>query len=737
MADKDPQSLLRALDQFEARQQKPAGREPKQMLSELDEYEGRDNGGREVVATTDDGGRVVRMSNGSLAFTSPGYSTTDPQKIERIMQGATPAQEVQRSLDEQRIAENPVAARVQEFNQGAPFVGEWLDEAVGMVSPQAADNMRATSDAMERQHPGQSVGLNVAGGIAYSAPLAIEGLKWVTGGKTKLGTATRGAVAGLLGGGSEGATSEAGRSDPGSRGEGASRGAVVGGGLGAALGAFAPLAAGGVKELARRVKRLDVRSIAEEFGVSPSAARTVKSALENDDIATAAERLKVLGDDAMLADAGPSTQALLDAASKTGGSALATTREAVESRAQAVGSRLPGKLDNILGTAKGVRTAAREIASDTAPARRAAYDRAYNSAIDYSSSGRNIKAVLERVPPRTLKAAVDDANEEMISKGVRNRQIMAEIADDGSVSFREMPNVQQLDEIKQSLDALGRDAVDQFGRPTKQGLRYQRLARDLRDAVSDSVPAYRQALKVGGDKLQRDQALDLGRKLLTRGTDLEDVRDFMAGGVSEEAKTAIRQGLRENIEKTLSNVRRTITDPNTDAREAMQLVKDLSSRENLSKVRMVLGQSRADQLLNELEKQATALSLRGAVARNSDTAIRQSVQGSVRDEAQPGLIRRTLGKGGNPLEAAQSVTETIAGIDPASMSERERAIFAEIADALTRIRGSEARVALDSVRGALRGQPIKDAQAELIGRVVAGSGAATAYQAGRQSLAPR
>ncbi len=112
----------------------------------------------DVVATTKDGGRVYRMSNGSLGFTSSGYATTDQDAVRRIMEGATPRSEVQRGFDNQRIAANPVAARAQEVVNGVPFVGEWADEAVGMVSPQAGQNMRAMSDAMERQKPMESLG---------------------------------------------------------------------------------------------------------------------------------------------------------------------------------------------------------------------------------------------------------------------------------------------------------------------------------------------------------------------------------------------------------------------------------------------------------------------------------------------------------------------------------------------------------------------------------------------------
>ena len=69
------------------------------------------------------------------------------------------------------------------------------------------------------------------------------------------------------------------------------------------------------------------------------------------------------------------------------------------------------------------------------------------------------------------------------------------------------------------------------------------------------------------------------------------------------------------------------------------------------------------------------------------------------------------------------------------MSARERGKFAEIAKALTGIKGKDAQNALRAVRGALKGQPMKDAQAELIGRVVAGATALGLYQSAKQPLA--
>ena len=646
--------------------------------------------------------------------------------------------------DKTRIAGHPVAARVQEAVQGLPLIGEWADEAVGLVNPAAAQDMRAMSDAMERQHPVQSAALNIGGGIAGSLPYigAVAGTKaadWVGRGAGMVSKSLRAGAVAAPAAALEGASSFAGRGETArERAEGAGIGALVGGTLGAAIGVAAPLIGRGVTSIAKRIKGLDVTTIADQFGVSPDAARMVKKALENDNLAEASRRLKVLGDDAMLADAGDATGALLDAGTATGGRALKVARGAVDGRASKIGGELPERLDNILGRPVGVRTAAREISEKTAPVRAAAYNRAYSKPIDYASdAGRKIEGVLGRIPSKTVRAAIEEANDAMRAKGVQNLQILADIADDGAVTFREMPNVQQLDELKKALDNIGRAEVDKFNRPTAAGSRAKALARDLKSALADAVPEYRVAVKIGGDKIQMDQALDIGRRILSKGTTWEDVADVIGDGLSREAKDAARQGLREAIEETLSNVKRTITDSKVDARESMALVKEMSSRANFKKVSMILGEPRAKSLLKELDRQAAALELRATISANSKTAIRTVIREEGQAEVAPGLVRRTAGNMGNPLDAAKEITQTIAGIDVRSMTDAERKMFGEVAESLVRIKGDDARRALVAVRRAMAGQPMKDEAAELIGRVITGASGVGFYQTGKQPLRPQ
>lgn len=644
----------------------------------------------------------------------------------------------QRAMDQMVLSETGrTGALATKVTQGLPIVGEWVDEGIGLVSPERRDNLRNIQGAMEREHPVQSTVAQIGGGIVGALATGSAGagaVKWTQGGKSPASRALRGGSLGLMSGAVEGAIQGAGAANDGDRVRGALRGALVGAGFGAVLGGAAPFIADGASNLIARAKRLDTATISDEFGLSMPAARSVKRALMNDDLDEATRLLARGGDDAMLADAGNATGALLDASSQTGGAALDQTRRAVNARANAAGERLRTYLDDTLGTADGVRAGNRQIAQRTAAVRDRLYTNAYSQPINYADdSGRAIEAVLDRIPPKTLRSAIEEANDAMREAGAKNLQIMAEIGDDGSVAFREMPNVQQLDYIKRALgDIASRETDDITGKITAAGTRANRLAGDLRDAITEAVPTYGRAVKVGGDKIAEGRAFEIGTKLLSRSTSLEDVRDVMRGA-SIEARTAAQRGMRQNIENSMSTVKRAMSDPNVDAREAWALIRDMSSRDNIAKVRLVLG-NKADDFLKELDRASVALELRARTAQNSATAVRGAIQDQVKAEAQPGLLRRVLGKGGNPLDAAQEVTASVMGIDPQSISESEKAIFDEIAGVLTGMRGAEAQRALSVVKGAIEGQRIKQADAELIGRLTAAHLANATYQTGTQLL---
>lgn len=657
--------------------------------------------------------------------------------------------------DQMTLAGVPVPLRaVTSFSQGIPFVGEYTDELTGLMGgPEAAQAQRATQGAMERLYPKTSLGLQVAGGIAATAPLAAIGgggrvADFVARGGSRVTQAGRAALVGGVAGAAEGASSFSGRADEageGSRGSAALTGLGVGGGLGATLGVFAPMIGEGVASLARRIKKLDVRVIADQFGISPPAARVVKGYLMNDDLDAAARVLARGGDDAMLAEAGPSTRQALDTAMSTGGEALSVARSRVEPKVGQAGQRLISTLDDVLGTADGgIKGAAKTIAKGTAAARKAAYDAAYAQPTPMASG--QLDDILARIDPRDFTAAVTEASKEARDAGIRNLNIMASVDDAGNVVFSQPPSVMDLDYLARGLSNMVEAGTDKItGQMSPAARRASGQVKAIRDFLKENVPDYAKALKLGGDKIKQTEALTMGRRLLSETTTVEDVRNVMRGA-SEDVRAAARKGVRENLDAIMGRARSTIADleaGNMDfaagqnaAAEAVAAVRNLLNRNNMQKSRYVLGSS-ANRLFDELEKVGDALVLRAAVARGSATAIRTAGQQQMADEVAPGLLRRTLGNAGNPLEAGREITQTLAGIDARSISDAQRGYYAEIADALTRIRGQDAQRALAAVRKAMAGQPMKDAEARLIGRVVAGSATVGAYQAAKPNLAPQ
>jgi len=638
--------------------------------------------------------------------------------------------------DEMLLQSNPPGLnQITKFAQGIPFVGQYSDELTGLVSPRGAEMQRATQDAMDRQRPVQSAILETAGGITGSVAMAPAAMGAISAAApaTLGGQVLAGAGAGALAGGIEGGISGYGRGTGDQRAGNALSGAGLGAAFGGAAGAVAPAVSRGVTALAERAKGMDVAKISEVFGIDRAAAQALKADIDALDPVVAQRNLATAGPDAMLADAGISTREALDAAITGGGKAATIGTDAVSQRAAAAGSKLTKTMDAVLGDPRGVQAGARNIAHRTAPMRQRAYDKAYTFPIDYASdAGQNIEGVLRRIPSRTLNEAIREANEAMQAAGVRNQQILAEIADDGSVTFREMPNVQQLDEIKKALGSVLQSETDPVtGRVTAAGIRARKLARDLRDAVGEAVPTYRTAVKLGGDKIAEDQAFDMGGKIFGPSVTREQVADTMEGA-SVEARIAAQQGIREYIDNTLARVRRGFDDPSVDTRETLSLLNALSSKDARDKLRVVLGQSKADRLFTDIDAAGKQFGTRQAIATGSATGRREARSRALDNALAPGVIG-TMQQGSFP-QTAKAVVQLITRETPQAQLARRQEVLAQVAQALTQKRGPAAAEALEIVQRAIQGQPVKSAEALRVGKLISTTGVLAGYQSGTRSL---
>lgn len=680
------------------------------------------------VATYKDGRILTNPETGERAFVSPGYVTQDPQVIDGIMAGITPAETQTTQMQEQVVERFPVATRAAQAISGVPFVGEYTEEAVGMVSPKAMEAMRTGREALEATRPVEAAALKVGGAMAGGAAMlpALPAL----GGSTLGATALRGAAAGAGLGAAEGAVSGYGRGEGDTRMGEAQTGALIGGAVGGAVGLVAPVVGAGIREAWKNYKGRSVTEISKSFGISTDAAKVVRTAIENDDLIAAQAALQRAGSTSMLADAGPSTQRLLDVSVTSGGAAPRIAGEAVTERAREAGVKMTTVLDDILGAPEGAGTLQRGIRQGTQQARTQAYRSAYAQPIDYSSPrGRALESLLTRVP----QSAINRANELMRIEGQQSNQILARIAPDGSVTYTRMPDVRQLDYMTRALGdvAEAQNAAGKLGGTTQLGMATSNLQRQIRTILRREVPEYGVALDTAADAISRVKAVDLGRDALSAATTREMVRDGMRGASAAE-RSAAKAGLRSAIDDTLARVNAVATDPNVDIREFQKLANNiLRSRATRDKMAAILGQADADRLYKELDEAVVSLELRAAIARNSATHQRQAIAGAVEDITAPGALSQLLA--GEPINATKRIVQLFTGTTPEARTLRQMGIYDEIAKSLTGIRGAQAQQALRLVERAMAGEALNDTHARIIARALTVPGAAGAFRAGEEA----
>lgn len=702
------------------------------------------------IGEFEDNGRVFRGPNGRLHAASDGYSTTNQDDIQRIIDGDSLKSILQESFDNQVINGNEGIARLNEFTRGAPFVGEYIDEAVGLASPTAANAMRRTSEAMQRQRPGETAALNVGGGLAYSAPLIAMGGPAILEKAQDMGRMGRMALGGLLGiggGTTEGAISGYGSGEtPDERVANAKTYAAWGAGTGGLLGTAGPLIADGVGALAEKAgnvyRGIGNANVAREMGVSPQAADVLRSTFEGTDPRMASQAIARAGDNAMIGEVSPASRGLLDALAVRGNQARNVVNAAVDERVTTTNARMRGALDDAFGPAPaGVRSAADEISRRTGPTRAAAYNDAYSTSINYATSaGRNVEDVFSRVPTRILNDAVQSANEEIMSnpnlRGLGIRQILADVADDGTVSFRELPSVAQLDQIKIGLQTVAYRNTDNFGRLNADGTRYNRLAGELRDATINATGGaegtYARAVAAGGDKIAQDNALDLGTGMLTNGAKREEVA-LMMNNASDEVREAARVGIRQQADEIMAQTRRVASDPNVDARQVNSVLAPLSSEASRTKVRLVLGDSEAARLFRQVDEMAEAFNLRASVSENARTAGRIVAEGRLQDATAPNVFQQVAG--GEAVDAVKSTVQMLTGETPVSQALRTDAVAEELARYLTQQRGETAQAAVRYLSQVSEGRNLTQSQANFVANTLSMTGYFAGTPAATRALA--
>lgn len=573
----------------------------------------------------------------------------------------------------------PIAKTIDAFAtnaQAAPLFG-WGDEVAGLLPGE--NNIKSNQEALAQSNPVASMAGTIAGsamtagGLARAGVLPSSLLPQGTSLATRVGV---GAGEGFGLGALQGAGT----------GEGDNRvqNALINGAIGAVAGGALPAVAQGVSSAYETIANNLARNrAANAAGTTPEVASNLARILSADGSLgpQGQANMQAAGREAMLADAGPNARSVLDTAIQRGGPGGVLARGRIDERVARDSQALAGALDNALGAPEGVTAARTNIRQGSSAARSNAYDAAYNAPIDYSDP-RGValeRLIRERVPG----SAINEANRLMQLGGDRSRQILANVADDGSVTYQTLPDVRQIDYITRALNQAASTGEGQgaLGGQTPLGRAYEGLAGDIRRNLRDLVPEYGQALDTAADPIRRSQAVELGSRLLSPSMRRDQLREAV-DGYSAAERDALAQGVRSQIDDTIANVTRTVQDGNTDAREAYKAIRDLSSRANREKLTIALGEDRAQPLFDELDRVAQSFQLRGSVADNSRTFARQATNQMVEGMTAPGVFGN-LGEG-KPLNAGQRIIQAITGNTPEARIARQDEVYSQIADYLTR-----------------------------------------------------
>ena len=679
---------------------------------------------------------IVNDENGNMIAEFP--EGTSDAVIKEVLardfpknQSKAPSADWMQNLKERDyLQQAPLTAQALKVAEGIPLVGGWIQDIAGAVSPELQAKTKAVSEAKQSQDPIESTALQVGGAVVPSiiaAPVVAPAsfVNWLSKLPTVQKMVAVGGSGGLLGL-VEGAVSGAGRGGE----DGRMEGAVEGGSIGAAGGLFGgllpPAVIKGYENLKVSFRNVGAEDIAKSLNISIPSAQVLSATFRDagTDIKSALQNIFNAGEEGMLADSGFAAQALLDAAASTGGRASQITSEEVTGRAARQGAALSTSMDDALGVlpkvddqAADALDMAENIASSTKVQRQEAYDLAYGTPIDFSSTaGREIERVFDALPDRFKGAAIERANEkaDLIAYQTgqpKPQQILADIADDGTVSFSTLPNLRQLDQIKQAIGEVAFKEVDSFGRPTADALDAVNWYREISNRLKEASPEYRKAVELGGDKISLDSALELGLGMLKPSMSVRDVVRGMKGSDAVEKQYA-KLGVRSSIDDLISNVKATIASPDIDINTLRTVFTQLSSKNSRDKIKMLLSASEAKQLFKDLDQAQMSLALRAAVAMNSKTSIRITQKEMVDEMTDIGAFAHLLRL--EPAKASQSVVQKVTGETDALSVAAKQEIYTDIAKALTQIKGKEARTALKVIMRASKAEQVSDAELKAV-----------------------
>ncbi|HWA17731.1 MAG TPA: hypothetical protein VG757_01930 [Devosia sp.] len=363
--------------------------------------------------------------------------------------------------------------------------------------------------------------------------------------------------------------------------------ALFGGGLGAAF----PVATRGLAELWRLATG----------GMVSREAQNVARALSDDKVSPQdiPAKLDALGPDAMIMDLGPNSQSLAGGVASVPGPGQKIVRDAVGERAKNAGNRVADDITATIGDGPEIGALKEGIIA----AQKKAADPLYEAVRDIALPNvpDPIRAVMNRpLGQQALRAAVRLA------------------ANDG-YHFPKDGNLMTVgvaDYMKRALDDI---ATAQARAGNNNVARQARnMAKAITYSVDPLVPGYKAARDAFAGPAQVLDAIDFGSTVFSKEMSPPQLSRELAS-MSASERDAVIQGAQAQIEALMGNA----------VNDVATLRNTFKKGWNEGKLRILLGNDIADDLMKRIEREWTFGNTAGVVSSNSETARRQATQGIV------------------------------------------------------------------------------------------------------------
>lgn len=616
--------------------------------------------------------------------------------------------------------------------------GDFADQGGGtFTKPGLPENLLMTGDEIsaksaqidadfDEAYGKSAIAANVAGGLltgymAGSTKKAQQLYKWINGlpklwkGMTLFGTG------GLIGG-TEGTVYGYGAGEEGGRVDEAISQGIWGAGLGSVANTAIMPIQYAWSRIGNGLKDKSTEAIASLFEVTKDTAKIIKETIgeTGSTLEDMLANLRRAGNEGMIADADIATQVITDAVAAAGGESASAVNTALKTRVNTTYQNLDTAMNQNIADLPymkdhpDIKADPAEIAAENArkskPARDKAYKKAYAHQIDYlTPKGEAVKKALDDIDEDILTEILSGINKTIRKSGDDITELTLNRTTDAAgkeiISLGQMPTMKQLDYIKRALSdiAYNSPGVPAVGQILPALSQRAKDALGLRHALSEALkkanPAYRKAVKLGQDKITRENALEMGYSMLDGHISPANVTRMLKDAGEAELAHA-RMGIRANLEAIIGRMQPTPSRmPNSKELDTMW--KQLSSRDNRSILKLVLGPKEFKKMVKELDKAEVAIKLRISVAENSKTAIRSNVYKSIEDVTdEASTIRQTLAEG-RGIEATRKIIQRINETQAISRKHK-KLVLKELANAMTGTKGKAAMAQLKEVYNAVK-----------------------------------